>query len=307
MPLSGQIDLNSLTVFSAVVQAGSFTAAAERLGMAKAKVSIQIARLEAQLGITLFTRTTRQMHLTDAGRALHGQCQPLLHGLQAAIDQVGQEQDELTGTLRLSTSVDHAVLSLAPAVAEFAALHPALQIDLRTGDRIADLVGEGIDLAIRLGWLRDSSLRAVKLAEFDQCLVTSPAYLERAGLPQHPDDLAAHAWVALTLLPTPFTWKFTGPADAVCTVQVKSRIRVDSPGALRAMLRQGVGISVLDQYSAEEGINSGELVRLLPGWSLLRGGVHAVYPPGRHIAPKARSFTEFYREWLRRRVVRKPL
>jgi len=297
-----EIDLNSLLVFDAVAEAGSFTAAAERLGTAKARVSIQVSRLEAQLGAMLFSRTTRRVALTDAGRQLHEECKPLLLGLRDALDQVGQEngKDGLTGVLRVTTSVDHAVQSLAPALAAFAGLHPLLQIDLRTGDRVADLVGEGIDLAIRLGWLRDSSLRAVKLGEFEQLLVASPAYLERAGRPKRPEDLARHDWVALTLLPTPLTWKFTRRGDTR-TVQVKSRMRVDAPGALRVMLGGGAGISVLDQYSVEADLKGGRLVRLLPDWSLPRAGIHAVYPPGRHVAPKVRAFIDFYRDWLRQR------
>ena len=297
MPLLGQIDLNSLVVFDAVVETGGFTAAADRLGVAKAKVSIQVSRLESQVGAALFVRTTRKVSLTDAGRMLHEECKPLLTGIQDAIDQVGHEQGELTGMLRLTTSVDHAVQSLAPAVAEFAALHPALQIDLRTGDKVVDLVGEGIDLSIRLGWLRDSSLRAVKLGEFEQYAVASPAYLKRAGRPRQPEDLAQHDWVALTLLPTPFTWKFSRRGETR-TVLVKSRIRIDSPGALRAMLRQDAGVSVLDQYSVEGDLKAGHLVRLMTDWSLPRAGIYAVYPPGRHVAPKVRSFIEFYRKWL---------
>ncbi|HZW22525.1 LysR family transcriptional regulator [Noviherbaspirillum sp.] len=298
MSLLNQVDLNSLVVFAAVVECGGFTAAADRLGVAKAKVSVQVARLEAKLGTALFVRTTRKVSLTDAGRRLHEECKPLLHGLQEAIDQVGHDEGMLAGTLRLTTSVDHAVQSLARAAAEFAARHPALQIDLRTGDRVVDLVEEGIDLAIRLGWLRDSSLRAVKLGEFEQHLVASPAYLARAGRPKQPEDLAAHDWVALMLLPTPFTWKFSRRGETR-TVQVKSRIRVDSPGALRTMLRQGAGVSVLDQYSVQDDLKSGALVRLLPDWSLPRAGIHAVYPPGRHVPPRVRQFIDFYRAWLK--------
>jgi len=297
MSLLTQIDLNSLVVFDAVVEAGGFTAAAERLGVAKAKVSIQVGRLEEKLGTTLFLRTTRKVSMTDAGRRLHEECKPLLAGIQEAIDQVGHEKGELTGTLRLTTSVDHAVQSLARAAAEFAARHPALQVDLRTGDRVVDLVEEGIDLAIRLGWLRDSSLRAVKLGEFDQYVVASPGYLQRAGKPKRLQDLAQHDWVALMLLPTPFTWKFTRRGETH-TLQVRSRLRVDSPGALRAMLRQGAGISVLDQYSVQEDLKTGALVRLLPDWSLPRGGIHAVYPQGRHVPPRVRQFIDFYRTWL---------
>lgn len=296
------IDLNSLLIFDAVVEAGSFTAAAERLGVARAKVSLQVSRLESRLGVTLFNRTTRQVTLSDAGRTLHNECQPLLQRMQEALDLISQDGQaaRLNGTLRLCTTVDHAVQSLAPALAQFAALHPELQFDLRTGDRVIDLVGEGIDLAIRLGWLRDSSLRAVKLGEFEQHVVSSPAYLLHAGMPKRPEQLSEHAWVALSLMPTPLTWKFTSRRNVTQTVQVKSRIRVDSPGALRAMLRHGSGISVLDQYSAEEAVKAGYLVRILDAWSLPRAGIYAVYPPGRHVPAKVRAFIAFYREWLQR-------
>ena len=205
MAATEQIDLNSMTIFDSVAEAGSFTRAADRLGVAKAKVSVQIARLERQLGVALFTRTTRQVQLTDAGRALHAQCQPLLRGLNDALTQVGSEQGELTGLLRLSCTAIHATQSVAPAVAQFAALHPALQIDLRTGDRISDLVSEGIDLSFRMGWLRDSSQRAIRLGSFRQYVVAAPAYLKRRGTPRRPEDLAEHEWIALSLLPTPRT------------------------------------------------------------------------------------------------------
>lgn len=296
----GHLDLNSLVIFDTVVEAGGFTAAAERLGVAKAKVSVQVARLEKQLGASLFTRTTRRVALTDAGRALHAECGPLLRGLQEAVNAVGGDDAALSGTLRISTSVDHAAQWLAPAAAQFAQQHPTLNIDLRSADRIADLVAEGIDLAIRLGWLRDSSLRAVKLGEFDQYVVASPDYLRRAGKPKRPEQLAEMEWLALTLLPAPFTWRFTGKSGEVSTVQVKARIRMDSPTTLRAMLRQGGGISILDQYSAREDLAAGRLVRVLADWQLPRGGIHAVYPPGRHVPPKVRTFIDFYRAWLKR-------
>jgi len=300
MTLPGQVDLNSFLVFAAVVEAGGFTAAAERLGIAKAKVSIQVSRLEARLGTALFRRTTRQVTLTDAGQALYSECLPLLRGLQEAVDRVGTGKADLTGTLRLSTTVDHAVQSLAPAVAGFATLYPKLQIELRTSDRVADLVKEGIDLAIRFGWLRDSSLRAVKLGEFEQYVVASPAYLRRVGRPRHPEDLANHQWIALTLLPAPLTWEFTSREGEMQTVLMNARIRVDSTAALRSLLRQGAGISVLDQYSAHQEVKAGHLVRMLNEWSLPRGGIHAVYPPGRHVPVKARAFIEFYREYLQK-------
>jgi DNA-binding transcriptional LysR family regulator len=291
-------DLNSLLVFAAVAETGGFTAAAEQLDVAKAKVSIDISRLEAQLGVSLFSRTTRRVALTDAGQTLHAECVPLLRGVQELLGQLGGGGAELSGTLRISAAVDHAVQSLSRAVSTFAQMHPRLQIDLRTSDRVADLVKEGIDLAIRIGWLRDSSLRATQLGEFSQCVVAAPAYLERAGTPKRPEDLAKHEWVALSLLPTPLTWKFTSARGVTRTVRMAGRLRTDSSATLRGLLLSGAGVSAMDQFSVAEGLRHGQLVRLLPQWSLPSGGVYAVYPPGRHVPAKVRAFIDFYREFL---------
>jgi len=293
--LSG-LDLNALPVFAAVAESGGFTAAAEQLGVAKARVSLAISRLESQLGASLFSRTTRRVALTDAGQALYARCVPQLRGMQEALTELeqGGKGAALAGTLRISASVDHAVQSLSRVVADFSALHPALQVELRSSDRVADLVKEGSDVAIRLGWLRDSTLRATKLGEFEQMVVASPAYLAVAGTPRKPADLTGHSWVALTLLPAPLTWKFTGPRGQSGTVRVAGRLRCDSSSTLRAMLQAGAGISTLDSLSAAEAVRNGSLVRVLDGWQLPRGGVYAVYAPGRHIQAKVRAFIDFY-------------
>lgn len=300
MSLPGKIDLNDLLVFEAVAEAGGFTAAADRLGVATAKVSVEIGRLESRLGTALFSRTTRKVVMTDAGQALYEECGPLLRQLTEAVDRAGAGTDQLAGTLRISATVDHATLSLAPALAEFARHHPRLDIDLRTSDRVVDLMEAGIDLGIRLGWLRDSSQRAIRLGEFEQYVVASPEYLRHVRMPAAPEELASLDWVALTLLPAPFTWRFSSVTGETRTVQVKARVRVDSPGVLRALLQQHMGISVLDQFNAQTGISQGRLVRLLPEWSLPSGGIHAVCPPGRQIPAKVGSFIDFYRRYLDR-------
>ncbi len=301
MALPGKIDLNDLLVFEAVAEAGGFTAAAERLGVATAKISVEVSRLESRLGAALFSRTTRRVALTDAGQALYEECRPLLQALADALERAASGKEQHGGTLRISTTVDHASLSLAPALAEFARLHPHLAIDLRTGDRVVDLVEAGIDVSIRFGWLRDSSNRAVKLGEFDQYVVASPDYVRQIEMPVSPDQLEALDWVVLTLLPTPFTWTFSSRTGDTRTIHVKSRLRVDSPGALRALLQNAIGISVVDQFSAEGGIASKQLVRLLPEWSLPRGGIFAVYPPGRQVSAKVRIFIDFYKQYLEER------
>ena len=306
--MAKDLDLNALRLFATVVEAGSFTRAAERLDVAKAKVSLQVARLEQQLGVSLFTRTTRKIALTDAGRHLYQHCQHYLTGLQEALVQVANPETELQGTLRVSASVNHASQSVAPALAQFAKLHPALHIDLRTNDRITDLVADGIDLSFRMGWLRDSSQRAIKLGEFEQWLLASPAYLKKWGRPQHPQELREHEWLALSLLPTPLTWKFQSDvprktkerAKSVehITVHMKSRIQVDAPSSLLALLQQGLGISVMEYMSAQAAIKAGKLERVLPEWQLASGGIYAVLPPGRHVPAKVRAFIDFYREFI---------
>ncbi|WP_073214813.1 LysR family transcriptional regulator [Massilia sp. CF038] len=301
MPLPDQIDLNSLTYFDCVVEAGSFTGAADRLGVAKAKISVQIARLERQLGVALFTRTTRQVSLTDAGRALIAQCQPLLRGLSDALAEAGNDQGELSGMLRITTTALQAAQSVGPALVEFAALHPRLQIDLRTGDKVADMVAEGIDLAFRMGWLRDSTQRAIKLREFSQFVVASPEYVKRRGKPKRPEHLAQLDWLALSLLPTPLTWKFSHADGKDVTVHMQSRMQVDAPSALLALIEHGAGISALEEMTMKESLAAGRLVKLLPAWSLQKGGVYAVLPPGRHVPAKVRAFIDFYRTYLARR------
>ncbi len=300
MPSADQIDLNSLTIFDAVAAAGSFTAAADRLGVAKARISVQVARLERQLGVALFARTTRQVSLTDAGRALHAQCQPLLRSLNEALSQAASTDGELSGVLRISSTVLQAAQSIAPALAAFAALHPRLQVDLRSADRVADMVGEGIDLSFRMGWLRDSSERAIKLGEFAQHVVAAPSYLKLHGRPTRPEQLARHAWIALSLLAAPRTWKFSRAGVKDVVVHMNARIQADSPSTLLALLEGGAGISVLEEMTLQGALARGALVKLLPAWSLARGGLYAVLPPGRHVPPQVRAFIDFYRAWLGR-------
>lgn len=298
MALPGRLDLNDLLVFEAVAETSGFTSAADRLGVATGKVSVEISRLESRLGVTLFSRTTRKVALTDAGQALYEACKPLLQGLAEATERAGASKAELSGTLRISSTVDHATLSLAPAIAQFARMHPQLAFDLRTSDRVVDLIEDGIDVGIRLGWLRDSSYRATRLGTFEQYVVASPDYLQRVTTPERPEDLAALDWIGLTLLPAPFTWKFSSRAGETSTIHVKSRYRVDSPAALRALIQAGLGISVLDEFSARSGIAENQLIRLLPEWSLPDGGIYAKYPPGKHASAKVREFIGFYQHFL---------
>lgn len=292
------LDLNSLPIFAAVVQAGSFTAAAERLGCTKTKVSLHVRELEKRLGTTLLTRTTRQVRLTEAGEQFYRDCQPLLAGLQQAVSRVESEDGQLGGLLRIAAPMDYAAQVLAPLVAEFGRRHPDLQIELCASDRISDMLRDGIHLSIRMGWLRDSSLRASRLGSFRQYLVGAPEYLARVGRPQSPEALAAHRWVEFGPLPSPLTWTFSSGDGRQRTVQMHGSLRTDSTASLRSLLCAGAGLSVLPDYAVAAELANGQLERLLPDWQLPDGGLHAVYPPGEHLPARARAFVDFYRGHL---------
>lgn len=292
------IDLNSLPVFACVVECGSFTAAAERLGMAKSRVSQQISQLEARLGVSLLTRTTRRISLTQAGEQLYREAAPLLVALEDSLHGLEAEGRALSGLLRIAAPLGLSARQLAPAVAAFSALHPALEVELCSSDRISHMLEEGIHLSIRMGWLKDSSQRAVRLGSFEQYVVASPAYLAHAGMPQTPEDLEQHRWLQFTLLPGSLTWLFQHADGREVRMQLQSRLKTDSSTSLSALLRAGAGLSVVEQYAVERELASGELVRVLADWRLPSGGIWAVYPPGRYVAPRVRVFTAFYKQWL---------
>ena len=293
--MSDSPDLNDLLVFAAVAEAGGFTAAAQQLNRPKANVSLQVRRLEKALGLELFHRTTRRVVLTEHGTRLLETGVPHLHRALEALEELPQSEGGISGTLRLSCTVDHANQMLSRCLVEFCSLHPGIQIDLRATDRVVDVVRDGIDVALRMGWLRDSSLRAMKLSTFRQMVVASPNYLKSVKAPSHPEDLAEHAWVALTLLSAPLTWSFTGARGKTVTVRMKSRMRTDNPSSVRSLVEAGAGISVIDELGATSSIRAGRLVQLLPNWKLPEGGLYAVLPPGKHIPRHVQAFLDFYR------------
>ena len=299
MTTANEFDLNGLPIFVALVEAGSFTKAAERLGCTKTRVSLQIRQLETRLGVTLFFRTTRRVQLTQAGEALYHQCQPLLIDLQGALASAVSNTQQLHGELRITAPEDYTAGVLSNAVVAFSRLHPELHIELRSGDQISDMVQEGIDLAFRLGWLKDSTLRARRLGTFQQHVVAAPDYLKRHGTPTHPNALEDHAWIAFTPLKAPLTWAFQR-RDERYEVQMSAGLAANSTASLVALMVAGGGLSVMPDMTTAPEIAAGRLVRVLEEWKLPEGGVYAVYPPGRHITAKARAFMVFFDAWLQR-------
>lgn len=298
------LDLNSLQLVQALAHSGSFTAAAERLGCTKTKISLQVKALEQQLGVALFRRTTRQVSLTAAGEQLVARCLPLYDQLQRELQELQHSESVLSGKLVLTAPEDYAGQVLLPVLQQFSKQHPELQIELRNSDQIRDLVKEGIDVAFRGGWLRDSSLKAQKIGEFQQWLVASPTYLAAHHPIRQPEDLAEHPLIAFSALRQPLHWLFqqhnTNPAHPTnYHHQFHSQFSVSSTASLQALLLQHAGLGVLTDYSASPLIAAGQLTRLLPDWQLPEGGIYAVYPPGPHRPLRVRRFVELLQQQLK--------
>ncbi len=291
------VNLNRLAVFVTLVRAGSFTAAAVQLGLTKAMVSQHLLRLEHELGVTLIVRSTRRMALTEAGAAFHADCVQLLEQAQAAIDRIGDRRNTPTGTLRLTTSTDYGMSVVAPALADFQRLHPQLQMDVVINDQISDLIAERFDVAIRIGWLRDSSLRAARLGSFRQLVMATPAYLAEQGVPRRPEDLATHPWIAMSALAAPLRWTFTRGSSTRRIVRMRQTMQANNAAAVRSLVLSGAGVSVLPDYLVQDDIQAGRLHVLLAQYRLPEGGIHAVYPDPQPPA-KVRAFIDFMRDRL---------
>ncbi|OBP13188.1 hypothetical protein A5320_20060 [Rheinheimera sp. SA_1] len=298
--MKNQLDLNSLLLVQALAASGSFTAAAARLSSSKTKISLQIKALEQQLGVALFRRTTRQVSLTAEGALLVERCLPLLDELRSELTLLQQRtlaDAELSGTLVISAPEDYSNRVLVPLLLQFQRLHPKLQLDLRSSDQVQDLIKQGIDLSIRIGWLQDSSLKAQRLGDFAQWLLAAPAYLEKFAAPLQPDDLKAMNLVAFTLLPTPQQWRFS-QGKQVVELRLPSSIKTSSTQTVTSLLLHGAGLGVLPDYSAKAMQQQGLLQRVLPEWQLPAGGIYAVYPPGPHRPAKVRQFVSFLQQGL---------
>lgn len=282
--------LDRLSHFAAVVETGSFTGAARRLSVTKAVVSAHVARLEEELGTALLTRTTRQIGVTDAGRMLYERSQTILREADEAVSEIAQSLTEPRGLLRVTAPNDYGEAVLMPLVAQFRELHPACRVELDLGDSLKDIQSGDWDMAVRLGWPVDSSLKSRRIGTFRQYLV---ARSDRAPLPDHPEQLPDYPFIANSALPDPYGWRFFDAAGLECAVRVATPVAaVNSTPALLCGALHGIGLAVLPDFLVDEPLRDGRLQHVLPDWTLRSGGVHIVYPPVRFRLPKVRKFAE---------------
>jgi DNA-binding transcriptional LysR family regulator len=284
--------LAAMEAFVRVVERGGFTAAAEDLRLSRAMVSKHVQDLEEHLGARLLNRTTRKVSLTEAGRVYYERSTQLLADLAETEGAVGELQAKPRGRLRVNAPVSFGALHLGAAVADYMAAHPEVTVELTLNDRVVDLVEEGYDLAVRIARLADSSLIARRLAPCRMVVCASPDYLERTGRPRTPEDLPGHNCLGYSYGQARDEWRFDGP-DGPAAVRVRGGFQANNGDVLRAAALRGAGLVLLPSFIVGTDLVSGGLVPVLPGYRVPELAIHAVYPPGRHLSAKVRSFVDF--------------
>lgn len=283
--------LTSLTVFTKVVDRGGFSAAARRLNMSTTMVSSHVQALEEHLGARLLNRTTRKISLTEVGKAYYDRCSRILADLDEADQAAGALQTKPQGTLRIFTN-SHIARFLAPVVCEFLKTYPEISMDIGMGERMPDLVEEGIDLAIRTTPTQDSSLIVRRLAGWRHILCASPSYFEHHPKPERLEDLARHNCLRYAFYPYGNEWRFTGPNGRPAKITVKGNLISESAEILRHAALEGNGLFLAPTFVTSEDLEAGRLIRVLKGYRPGEFAINAIYPHRHHVSAKVRRLID---------------
>ena len=288
-------DLNDLYYFAQVVEHGGFAPAGRALGMPKSKLSRRIALLEERLGVRLIQRSTRHFSVTEIGQTFYAHCKAMLVEAEAAQEAIEVTRSEPRGIVRMTCPVVLLDATVGPMLAEFMLAHPHVEIHLESTNRRVDVVGEGIDVALRVRPppLQDSDLVMRVLAERSQCLVASPALIEKHGMPQGPADLSRFPSLDLGVPQNEHVWNLIGPDDAHASIYHRPRFITRGMLALRDAAVAGVGVVQLPTMLIQEQLASGELARVVPEWRPRREIVHAVFASRRGLLPSVRALIDF--------------
>lgn len=283
----------AMAVFVQVVDSGGFSAAAGKLGITKSAVSQQVTRLEEDVGTRLLHRSTRRLNLTEAGEIYLTGCRQMVEAAEEANQQVGQFKKEPSGTLRITTAHHFGASHLVPLLAPFMERYPKLSLYIDGSDKKVDLVEEGIDLALRLGPLAESSLIARKIGDLPLLLVATPSYLEQYGVPQVPAELVNHQWVTFTPLGDPYRLKLQEGQGQQHEVRLSGRARSNSYAATLEMVNAGMGIGRFLGQEVAHNLEEGRLVRVLSDYRLESVGLYAVYPHRAYVPLKVRAVIDY--------------
>lgn len=288
--------LAAMTAFARVAESRSFSEAARRLRSSKSVISRQVMALESDLGARLFHRTTRSLTLTEAGQGYYERVSRILADVEEANLSVTRLQAAPRGRLRVNAPMSFGIRHLAPAIPDFLALHPEVEIDMSMSDRFVDLVEEGYDVAVRIGRLTDSALVARRLAPLRRVVCASPAYLAAKGVPQTPADLAAHDCLSYSNMAASDEWSFVEADGRPVSVAVRGRLHVNNGDTLRIAALSGLGLVTQPTFIVGADLQAGTLVGVLSDYVAQDGAVYAVYPHSRHLSPKVRAFVDFLAE-----------
>jgi DNA-binding transcriptional LysR family regulator len=293
--------LTAMTVFMRVAKTGSFAGGARDLGISRAMATKHIMQLEHSLGTRLFNRTTRSLSLTDIGLSYLERCQQVLADIEEMEATATQLQTEPRGTLKISAPLFIGAAHIAPAIAEFLEKHPDLSVDLILQSGVVDMVDEGIDVVIHLGALEDTSLIARKLASSPVVVCGAPSYFAKHGIPQKPEDLAAHSCLVSWAVPPRDKWRFKGPQGEF-RIKVSGRMQSNVAGPIRIAAIQGLGLVMLPSYIVGLDVSKGRLQTVLEEYMPSPLEIHAIYPHRKYLSAKVRVFLDFLQPWLQKRV-----
>jgi len=283
----------AMAVFVQVVDNGSFSAAAGKLGITKSAVSQQVTLLEEDVGTRLLHRTTRRLNLTEAGEVYLAGCRQMVEAAEAANQQLGQFSKEPSGTLRITCAHDFAACHLVPLLAPFMEVYPKLSLYIDGRDQAVNLVEEGIDLALRIGSLTESSLVTRKIGDLPLMLVAAPSYLEQHGVPQTPAELVNHQWVAFLQLAQPYQLNLKGAKGQRQKVRLYGRACSNSHASTLEMVISGMGIGRFFEQDVARQIEEGRLVQVLSEYRLEPEGLYAVYPHRAYMPLKVREVINY--------------
>lgn len=279
-------------IFVRVVEAGSLTAAADQMGIAKSAVSRRLKELESRLGVQLMTRTTRQLTLTDSGNAFYELALRLLADWKEVESQIRAAETALSGKIRVSAPVSFGVAHLAPAIHAFSEQNPDVEFDVDFDERKVDLIAEGHDLAIRIGILNDSGLIARKLAPIKFVASASPAFIDRYGMPKSARDLQKFPEIRYSYR-SDYGWSYTSPGGKRGRIKMSPALSGTNGEFLRDAAVLGQGVTILPRFIIHNELKAGTLVDLTPGYDWGDLTAYAVYPPRRHISTRVRAFVDF--------------
>jgi DNA-binding transcriptional LysR family regulator len=285
--------LKAMEMFVRVVETGSFSKTAGEFATTQPTVTKQVADIESRLKVRLLNRNTRGVKLTEAGALYYDKCKSILREADEADNIVRLRQSQAQGLLRVGSSVAFGRRVVVPLALEFMAQHPQLKVELSFEDRYTDLIAQGIDVALRLGKLADSSLGARHLGMNPWLLVASPKYLRKAGMPKRPTDLSGHAALVYSSVQGNDVWRVLPPKGEGVSVTVSGPLRSNNLAALLAAARAGHGIAALPWYVAFDSLRTGHVVEVLKGHSLPEQEIHAVYPSPKLVPVKVQAFIAF--------------